>query len=1125
MDTIKTLKGEKFQLKSATKLMEALDVRDEGVKSVWNKDMKITEMVVVSNEDEYDVLLCNTEENGVIMTTVHGGHGMFNSGLVELYGKSLVAAFDKDDILHLFAMRGDEVWHVKEQMPHSGKFTEAESVPFVHPLNFLKVDKLLILPFEKGKNFVLGVVAEATYMKSFWISYQEWGTSTFPRLIPSSFSSSMLTFSGKTMGDLNVECASATYTSYSVAEDRIRCSYRLNLPDAADSVKKILVPSTDTVFLLLHGTAGNLPVEICIDQQQGVASVSALAERGNYEFCSAYRNEAGKMSMALSGGSLAYIELTKDKTEYTADEVAILDKESSFSTFNCNPKCQRLYYVLQEDGLIHTLENQGGVTWVESTLQLPEEGEVKRMPCYSTELTFTHSDNRLVALSDMEVTLWAEARTYIETSQGILKLDTDIQAKIRTDALGKISFKQYTNGLDVPVVYASLSNEYHADDEVIVLSQFAGVHDDLSAITSQKLLDAKQTDSMEGTVTPFLPDKFRNKQDADNLAKGLLDVMKIKPRMEEVMLMKRSQLLDVSRIVPTDDLPVWGMTFESGHPVYMSLTKEEAQLEMNRMMQRSGGKKLPKWLKKIRDFCRSVVKGVVTVVKWVVNGVKMVVEFVLNGVKMIFDAVIKVVQEVFHFVETIFAAIAIFFLTIFVWLASLFIWKDVMRTKRAFNGLMTMFFDQLPEMAENLKQTLLTQLEQGKGEIDKALEELISQLNPNLSFDKYMQNTVPAEDSSIAYALSNNPLQSKLQNRDMQELTISLRQMFEENAGPLDELFNLLKKFCADISDNPHFKESLDYFQKAFTDIDTLLSSLLCGLLSALRGIIQLLFSGMSAIISGVFDLMKIIMKLASKIFISEIKIPFFTSLYKWICGDKLTLLDLLCTFLALPTVLIYKAKGISLPFSSDKDVENFIEYIKSILTRKSVMVLNSASSVLLQVLSCVSSGVLYLVCSMNNFVKTSSSKEPTLIDYVTIGAELAWFISCLPLLSTDSVAFTWGSWAFFGVGLAMDIGLSFKEKSDADTLEKGSHSDALWTGMYGIGHLAISIWGYKERGSEMTAKAFAAECIGSITEMSYLLLTIGSDSNPAMYKIVGGVEAISSVAVPACTAADISFN
>ena len=92
MDTIKTLKGEKFQLKSATKLMEALDVRDEGIKSVWSKDMKITEMVVVSNEDEYDVLLCNTEKGGVIMITVHGGHGMFNSCLVKLYGKSLVAA-------------------------------------------------------------------------------------------------------------------------------------------------------------------------------------------------------------------------------------------------------------------------------------------------------------------------------------------------------------------------------------------------------------------------------------------------------------------------------------------------------------------------------------------------------------------------------------------------------------------------------------------------------------------------------------------------------------------------------------------------------------------------------------------------------------------------------------------------------------------------------------------------------------------------------------------------------------------------------------------------------------------------------------------------------------------------
>lgn len=1125
MDTIKTLKGEKFQLKSATKLMEALDVRDESIKSVWNKDMKITEMVVVSNEDEYDVLLCNTEKNGVIMTTVHGGYGMFNSCLVQLQGKSLVAAFDRDEILHLFAIHENKVWHVKEQMPHSGKFTEAESVPFVHPLNFLRVEKLLILPFEKEKGFVLGVVTETTDMKNFWVSYEEWNTNAIPRLIPSSFSSPILTFSGKTMEELNVECASATYTSYSVAEERIRYSYRLVLPGAGDSVKQIFVPSTDTVFLLLHGVAGNLPVEICIDQQQGVANVAALSGRGNYTFCSVYQNETGKMSMALSGGDLSYIELTKDESGTTADEVAILDKESSFSIFNRNPKCQRLYYVLQEDGLIHTLENQGGVTWVESTFQLPEEGEMKRMPCYSTELTFTRSDNRLVALPDIEVTLWAEARTYIETPQGILKLDTNIQAKIKTDAQGKISFKQYSNGLDVPVVYASLSDEYHTNDEVIALSQFAGVHSDLSSITSQQLLDAKQTDSMKGTVTPFLPDKFRNKQDADNLAKGLQDIMKIKPQMEEVRLVRRSQLQDISRIVSTNDLPVWGMTFESGHPVYMSLTREEAQSEMNRMRQRSEGKKLPKWLKKIGDFFRSVAKGIVTVVKWIVDGVKMVVEFVLNGVKMIFDAVIKVVQEVFHFVETIFAAIAIFFLTIFAWLASLFIWNDVMRTKRAFSGLVTMFFTQLPEMAESLKQTLLTQLELGKDEMDKALEELIAQLDPDLSFDKYMQNTVPAEDASTAFAMSNNPLQSKLENSDMQELTISLHQIFEANAGPLDELFNLVRKFCADISDNPHFKVALDYFQKAFTDIDTLLSSLLCGLLSALRGIIQLIFSGMFAIISSVFDLMKTIMELASNIFISEIKIPFFTSFYKAVCGDKLTILDLLCTFLALPTVLIYKAKGKSLPFSSDKDVENFIEYVKSILTRKSVMGLNNTSDVLLQVLSCVSSGVLYLVCSIDNFARVSVSVESTLFDYVAIGAELTWFISCLPLLSTDSVEFTWTSWAFFGVGVAMDMFFTFCKQRKVNTLEKGTHSGGLWAGMYGIGHLGISIWGYLEKKSEMTANAFAAECIGSITEMSYFLAAAGSTPKSVIYKIISGVEVISSVAVPACTASDISYD
>lgn len=105
-----------------------------------------------------------------------------------------------------------------------------------------------------------------------------------------------------------------------------------------------------------------------------------------------------------------------------------------------------------------------------------------------------------------------------------------------------------------------------------------------------------------------------------------------------------------------------------------------------------------------------------------------------------------------------------------------------------------------------------------------------------------------------------------------------------------------------------------------------------------------------------------------------------------------------------------------------------------------------------------------------------------------------------------------------------MDIYFTFYKQRKTDILGKGSHSDSIWAGAYGVGHLAISIWGYVERKSEMTASAFAAECIGSITEMSYFL-TMGDPPNPVMYKIVGGVEAISSIAVPACTASDITYD
>lgn len=1133
-NTIKMLKGANFQMKSATKLMEALDVCDESTEPVWNKDMKTIEMAVLSNGDEYDILLNNTEKDGVMVTVFYGGYGMFKHYQVALHGRSMVAALDSEKRIHLFAIRNNEVWHVEEKTPHSGKFSEAVSIFFVRPRNFTSIKKLLVHRLEDSQSFVLGVVSETIDMKMFWISYQEWGKHGVCRLIPSAFSSSMLEFSGSTMEDLTVECVSTTYTSYSVSGNQNRYSYRLNLPDIGDNVTQLFVPATDTVFLFLQGTMGNLPVEVCIDKQLGVANVCELTDRSNYTAATLYEDGNGGLSMAFSGSRLNYINLTKGPSGYTADEPTPLDYENSCPMFNQNHKCRRLYYLLKEDREVHVLENQGNVTWVENTLLLPKKGEIRRMSCYSTELTFTRADNRLVPLSDVEVTLWAEARTYIETVDGILKLDTDIEAKVQTNEQGKIVFRQYCKGLDVPVIYACLPADFHAEDEAITISQFAGVHGQLSGITSQELLDARQTDSMKGTILPFLPDKYRNEETTDSLAKGIQDTMKIKPSVEEIRLMKRAQLKSVSAVFTANDLPAWSLSFENGHPLYTRLTEEEAEWEINRIKQHCGDKKLPKWLSDIANFFRSVAKGIVSVVKFIVKGLTTVVHFLLDGIEMIFEAVIKVVQEVFHLIESIFAALVIFFLTVFAWLASLFVWDDVMRTKRAIQESMSVILELLPRQIEKVKSVCLEQIKSMDEKIDDCFDTLITQFGAKETFGSYMNQNVPEEDPGTAYELSNNPLMMKFNAVAFPNSYAKQPQAVWEiqavRTDPFDDLFNLVSQLLEKMSDNPDFKEARTYFEHAMSDMDNFLSSVLCGMLSVIKGIIHAVLNGIGTLISFAMDFFKDIMDKVSQIFTEKMNIPFFSSLYKSMTGDELTLMNLFSFLLGLPVVLVYKATWGDVPFRDDGEVEEFIQRIRSTLGESdSPFTLSASDSAFLKSASMLSAGLLGLCNGIISFTTEIPENHDAIpldrtFDWIAVLSELAWMVLSIPkFYEKNPSSYAWVAWGWFAVGASVDAGLTFKNHHYIDRFKLGQ----AFTFFYGIAHMGVAIVGVtcdkeKNEGKEVNGEkelstfGFAGELIGSITELCKILLLMPKKSTRM---IVGAIDLLGSVAIPVCIA------
>ena len=319
---IRRLSNDKFQLKSITKLMEDLDVSDEAKNKVWrrirNDIPSMAEFQVLSDEDECDILLINMEEQGIAVVTAEGGYGMFQPVFLPMSGKRMRAVLDKEEMLHIFVVRNDRLWHVQEKAPHSRLFTEPEEMEYVRPNGFKGVANLLVHRLSADKGFVVGVVTE-THNASYWVSYRVWEEGSFFNLIQSSFSSAMMDFAGTDVNELSLECLSSTYTSFSVAQRKVKWSYRLEL-NKGDEVECLCTYGKE-VFALLKGDGGHVPVEIRTDKTDSKARAVELTRKGCYQSLSMYTDADGKPYMALSGERLDYLRLEKNEEGYGCVEM------------------------------------------------------------------------------------------------------------------------------------------------------------------------------------------------------------------------------------------------------------------------------------------------------------------------------------------------------------------------------------------------------------------------------------------------------------------------------------------------------------------------------------------------------------------------------------------------------------------------------------------------------------------------------------------------------------------------------------------------------------------------------------------------------------------------------------
>lgn len=333
--------------------------------------------------------------------------------------------------------------------------------------------------------------------------------------------------------------------------------------------------------------------------------------------------------------------------------------------------------------------------------------------------------------------------------------------------------------------------------------------------------------------------------------------------------------------------------------------------------------------------------------------------------------------------------------------------------------------------------------------------------------------------------------------------------------GVLDDFIALLKNFITETAGDPAFQEAEKYFDEAFADIDKFLSSLLCGIFSVLKGIAHLILNGIETLVSAALDLAKALTDMIKEIADSEIDVPFFSSLYEALTGDKLTILNFVAFIASLPALLIYKVTYRKAPFESEEEVDAFVAELQQAFGNGQRELGDTPATVqsLCTIFSAVSAGMLGFLNSIISLVKEGST---LILDVAAVVCEWIWMALCTPWIYDNRPRpYSITAWGYFLFCAIVDAGMTFSNQKYIDKDMPGN----MIVFAYGTLHMTIALAGIladKTDEKELSAVSFAGELMGSITEMSKIMLTYNPEPSAQDY-VVSVIDLIGAVAIPTC--------
>lgn len=835
-----------------------------------------------------------------------------------------------------------------------------------------------------------------------------------------------------------------------------------------------------------------------------------------------------------SQSTLQHGYLSVNGTAVQATGYFPLDNDVSAVAISPYEKSATIYYFSTKAGkLIRLSYDTESDNWVDLEIDIPEPGQIMKLPCYSTEITLLDGE-RKTPLVDTDVQIWTEQRTYLQTKDGIEICDSAHKLLLKTDTQGKVTVAQYTNKIDVPTIYASLPSNLMSPDDCLTISQYETVSGKMGTLKSEDILNARMTDSMKGDTGYLLTDKYRNQKNADAMVQSIKKVMNLKnslaapgvhsPYTKGTYLIKRSEIGQMKRLCLANDMPAWRLSVSDGNLSYMDLSDAEYSAHLAAMRQSDAwmsNEEFNSIFSKIGDFFRGVIKKIISVVDIVVKGITATVKFILDGVERIYDFIVTTVGAVLDFIETIFSIVAVFFVSIFAWIAALFMWDDVKRMQRLLKGVINGFMESIPAGIDAARAKFSSYIHSFDDKIDQKIDDICNSFLPGESLVSHVMDHSP-DDPEAEEALSNNYLLDKLCT--VQE---DASHAFAMNNGQLDQdelnsVLDVLKNFMDEIKSSDGWAQAYDAIQDIFDSEADIFTKLTVAFLQALKGLIHAVLSGIDAVVSAFLNVLSDLAKLLWKIVTTQIDIPFFSGLYQIMTGDRLSILNVVTFVISVPIVLIVKLFMGDIPYKNDAEADAAVTSVQECFvwakqdkrtprnkyvdekTQDVLSIISSILGIANYILSAYSDGMTQpsavderpLDSDTDSALSDNIFDTYSLLGTICLLTEVGWFCVSAPwIYETEKEkvdAMSVALWITFAFGAAID---TFYYLTYGDNIDK-INKEARWTtSFYGLFHLMVAI-GCAASGLKWTS--YVPELGGATSEISKFLIDITLE-NPTM--------------------------